>query len=399
MNKKNKTRNKGFSMALVLSAVVLLLLLGSSLLGLSENARITSIRRSQEIAAKCAADAGLTRVLYDLNTAYLQGTLDLNNLPSEFSVPIENFDARFGYTVHIDGQGNIIIDSTGTSGPSSKTVHCGVEVYSTRFEHTLFADNFEIKNNVFIDGYNSDYGPYGGLNTIPISIGTNNTDSGAVKLDTIGYINGDIYVGPDGDPSSVVDKGRHFDVTGTMTAAEEEKNIPILPPPSLPDRGEKPSGTITENAIYENIISTSNNEIITIEGNITLYITGKVEIDNGAQVVVTDGSSLTLYIADTFKMSNGGKINNLTQKPPNCKIFSTAEGEVDYCFDNVGEFYGALYAPNATIEIKNNAIIYGAILGKELLIDNSAEIYGDRALLNGTFGDNDTKLVKGNWWE
>jgi len=398
MNKKNKTRNSGFTIALVLSVIVLLLLLGGSLLGLSQNAHITSIRRSQEIAAKCAADAGLTKVLSDLNAAYLQGTLDLSNLPSEFTVNIENFEANFGYIVYLDAQGDIIIDSTGTAGPCDKTVHCNVEVRSSQFEHALFADSFDISNNAFIDGYNSDFGTYGGVNISSISIGTNNTDSGAIKLGNIGYINGNIYVGPGGDPSNVIDKEKNFDVTGTMSAAEEEKDIPIIAAPSLPNRGSTPSGTVTEDGRYSEIVI-SNGDTITIDGHITLYITGKIEIDNNAQIQITEGSSLTLYIADAFKMSNGGKINNLTQKPPNCKIFSTATSEVDYCFDNIGEFYGALYAPNGKVEIKNNATIYGAILGKELIIDNSAEIYGDRALLRGTFNDDDTTLIKGKWWE
>ncbi|MCF7955367.1 MAG: hypothetical protein K9M75_06165 [Phycisphaerae bacterium] len=400
MNRKNKNRNSGFAMAMVLSVIVLLLLLGGSLLGLSQNAEIASIRRSQEIAAKCAADAGMTKVMSDLKTAYETGTLDLNNLPSEFAVDIENFDANFGYIVYLDSTGNIMIDSTGSAGPSDKTVHCRVDVYSSRFEYTLFADNFDIQNNAYIDGYNSDFGPYGGINVCSISIGTNNTENNAIELDNNGYINGDIFVGPGSDPSKVINGGKHFDVTGEISAAEEEKNTPIVAPPSLDYKGSSPSGTVTENGRYSEIVM-GNGETVTIDGEITLRIEGNVELDNNAEIEITEGSSLTLFIDGTFKMSNGGKINNITQKPPHCIIFSTATSEVEYCFDNIGVFYGALYAPNAKVEIKNNAIIYGAILGKELQIDNSTEIYGDKALLNlkGTFNDPDTTLVKGKWWE
>jgi hypothetical protein len=398
MNKKTKQRNSGFTMALVLCVIVLLLLLGTSLLGLSENARIASTRRSQEIAAKCAADAGLTKILSDINYAYEQGTLELTNLPSEFVVDIENFDANFGYIVYLDATGDIIIDSTGTDGPCNRTVHCKVKVKSTRFEHALFADNFEIKNNAFIDGYNSDFGPYGGNNIITTSIGTNNTDSGAIDLDTIGYINGDISVGPGANPLTVIQKGTHFDVTGEMSAANEPKVVQIATPPSLLNMGLQPSGTITESGSYQEI-KLGNNEIIEIDGDITLYITGDVELDNNAEIIITEGSSLTLYIGNSFTMSNGGKINNQTEKPPNCIVYSTATSEVDYLFDNTGTYHGAIYAPNANIEINNNAVFYGSILGKELKVDNSAEVYADHALLNGNYGDPETILTKGNWWE
>lgn len=398
MKAKQINKRTGFTMALVLMVIVLMLLLGTSLLSLAKNTHIASIRRSQEIAAKCAADAGLTLVMSQLNTAYALGTLELSNLPSGPITNIENSNANFLYSVYIDGVGNIRIDCTGASGPCYRTVHCIVDVESDRFEHALFADNFEIKNGAFIDGYNSNYGAYGGYNIISTSMGTNSTNDDSIKLDNNGYLNGNIVVGPDGKPSKVIDGGKHFDVTGSKFAADEEKNTPVISAPSLPDKGSSPSGTITEDGRYSDIQMT-NGETITIEGHITLYITGKVELDNNAEIEISEGSSLTLYIEGEFKMSNGGKINNLNQKPPNCKVFSTATSEVDYCFDNVGEFYGAVYAPNGKIEIKNNAVIYGAILGKELKIDNSAEVYGDQGLRKGTFNDADTKLIKGRWWE
>lgn len=399
MNNKIKNRNSGFSMAMVLSVIVLMLILGSSLLALSENARITSIRRSQEIAAKCAADAGLTKVLSDLNTSYLQGTLELTDLPSETDVPIENFDAKFGYLVYLDGQGNIIIDSTGKSGPSSKTVHCKVGVHSGIFEHALFANNFDISNNAAIDGYNSDYGPYGGVNVISTSIGTNSTSNNSIQLDVIGNLNGDIIVGPGADPVDVIKEGTHFEITGSSSAAEEEKPLPIIAPPAtLNYKGTSVNGNINESGIYDTVNST-NGEVITIDGDITLYITGDFRLDNGSTILINPSSSLKLFIAGSFQMSNVSAINNLTEKPPKCMIYSTASSTVNYSFNNTGNFYGALYAPNANVQVSNNAVIYGSIVANELNIDNSAEIYGDKALLNGNFGDEDTKLVNGKWWE
>lgn len=401
MKKKNKNRNSGFAMALVLLAIVLLLLLGGSLLGLSQNAEITSIRRSQEIAAKCAADAGITKALFDLNVLYTDSSLDLDNLLPQPAIDLENSDAQFEYNVYLD-VGNITVDSTGTSGPCVKTVHCTIQVYSSIFEHPFFASKFDIGNSI-IDGYNSNYGLYGGLNISPISIATNNTDTDSIKLANGGSLNGDIYVGPDGSPLDVIDKKQNFDVTGSFETLEEEKNIPVILPPSLTYEDAKASGTITDSGQYGEIISSANNEVvITIEGDVTLHITGNVELDNGATIEITEGSSLTLFIDGAFKMLNGGKINNSTKKPPNCKIYSThddPETPVEYNLSNTGEFYGSLYTPNANVHINENVLIYGAIIANELIIDNSSEVYGDKALLEGIYGDDNTKLIIGNWWE
>lgn len=401
MNRKNKNRNSGFAMAMVLSVIVLLLLLGGSLLGLSQNAEISSIRRSQEIAAKCAADAGLTKSLFDLNVLYTDSSLDLNNLLPQPAIDLENSDTQFEYTVYLDG-GNITVDSTGTSGPCVKTVHCTIQVYSSRFEHPFFANTIDIGNST-IDGYNSDYGLYGGLNISPISIATNNTDTDSIVLANGGYLNGDIFVGPDGSPLDVIDKKQNFDVTGSFDTLEEEKNIQVISPPSLTYKGAMASGTITESGQYGEISSSANNEVvITIEGDVTLHITGNVELDNGATIEITEGSSLTLFINNNFKMLNGGKINNTTREPPMCIIYSThndPETPVEYNLSNTGEFYGAFYTPNANMHISENVSMYGAIIANELIIDNSSELYGDKALLEGTFNDPDTTLVKGKWWE
>jgi hypothetical protein len=399
MNKINTNRNSGFTMALVLMVILLMLLLGTSLLSLSKNTRIASIRRSQEIAAKCAADAGLTMAISRLAVSYEQGTLDLANLPSEPAINIENSEGSFRYVVYLGAMGEITIDSTGLSGPCQRTVHCNVDVQSGRFEHALFADSFIISNNAFIDGYNSDYGPYGGANVIITSIGTNNTADGAIKLDMVGDLKGDIIVGPGADPANVIDMGTHFEITGETSAAEEEKTIPILSPSStLTHKGSTLQGTITESGTYDQINST-NGEAITIEGDVTINVTGDVRLDNNSMIVINPGSSLTLFIEGTFEMSNGGGINNLTQKPPKCKIFSTATTQVLYDFNNTGTFYGALYAPNANVQVSNNAIIYGAIVANTLNIDNSSEIYGDEALTKGIFNDDDTSLTRGKWWE
>ena len=388
-------------MALVMSVIVLMVLLGTSLLGLSENARISSIRRSQEIAAKCAADTGLTKAVSDLNILYAAGA-GIDDLAGVYSETIEYSNAQFEYTVYLDSNGDIIIDSVGASGPSLKTVHCNIRVYSSRFEHPFFAGRIDVGNSI-IDGYNSSYGLHGGLNISAISIGSNNTDNDSITLANGGYLNGDIFVGPDGNPADVINQKKNFDVTGSSGTLEEEKNIPVIYPPPLTYIGAQASGTITENGQYGEIISIANNEVTaTIDGDVILHITGDVELNNGATLEITEGSSLTLFIDGNFNMLNGGKINNLTQKPPNCIIYSTHDdpaAPVEYTLSNTGEFYGALYTPNANVHISENVLFYGAIISNELLIDNSAEVYGDMALLEGTFGDNDTRLVIDTWWE
>jgi len=66
-NKTVKLKNRGVALPLALIAIVLLLTVGTSILSMGLNARVYSIRDASDISARCAADAGLTKALYEMN--------------------------------------------------------------------------------------------------------------------------------------------------------------------------------------------------------------------------------------------------------------------------------------------------------------------------------------------
>ncbi len=65
-----QSKTKGSVMALVLIAIVILLVTGAGLLSLGLHSQILALRTASDIAARCAADAGLTKALYQMNQKF-----------------------------------------------------------------------------------------------------------------------------------------------------------------------------------------------------------------------------------------------------------------------------------------------------------------------------------------
>ena len=110
-------------MALVLLAVVILLVIGVGLLSLGLHGRSLAERTSAGIAARCAADAGLTKAIFEMNEQLKAGNWQTYATQGEDSVVLyevshmlPNCDAAFLSSVTADGNDNYTIESIGSAG-------------------------------------------------------------------------------------------------------------------------------------------------------------------------------------------------------------------------------------------------------------------------------------------
>ena len=67
MNRLLQSKKRGSAIPLAAVAVLILLAMGTGLLSLGLHSRINSIRTTSGIAARCAADAGLVKALFEMN--------------------------------------------------------------------------------------------------------------------------------------------------------------------------------------------------------------------------------------------------------------------------------------------------------------------------------------------
>jgi len=396
MNKLLRSKRRGFAIPFAVLAVVVLLAIGVGLLSLGLNSRIFSVRTTSDVVARCAADAGLTKALFEMNEKLKVKPWRGYTLPEATNVSLTNCDAVFGYTVTGTVGSGYTIRATGTSAQAQREVSCTLQLRGP-FEAAIFTQGpITLKNSAAVDWYN--YDEYDGN----LKIGTNSTESGAVTLANSATINGDVAVGVGGDPNVAIDVASGADITGeTYSLTEEVELAPVTVPRLLQWLPSQP--TITNDDIIRHSgkyrgIDLRKGKTIRIDGNVSLYIVGDMVLGNESELQIQEDASLTVYLGGDLEGKNSSAINNETQDPKKLKIYGLDSCE-SMVFKNSSDFYGAIYAPNANVVMNNSADTYGAVVANGFELKNSATFNYDASLRDTSVNDEFVSFTVRNWHE
>jgi len=383
MNRRQskQSERKGAVMALVLFVIIILSIAGVGLLELGLRSRTFAARTASDIEARCAADAGLVKAVFEMNEKLKVTPWDDNILPQATNEVLPNCGATFSYTVTGDLGSGYTIEATGKSDRVVKQANCALQLRGP-FDAAIFVDTtMSLKEGTIVDWYNYSEGEKN------LQIGTNSIDPGGIDLKNGVLVNGDLVVGFGGDPDAVI-QASWATITGDSYAMTQ---IYDLPPIGVPGYLQQLSSegtitdtiTITTSGKYDGI-NLGSGEIITIDGPVALDITGNIILKNSAQLQIVDmetnpNASLTLYVGGNIDCRNGCAINNLAQDAKKLKIYG-----LDTCsdmdFKNSTDFYGAIYAPNADVTFYNSGEAYGAVVANSFEQKNSATFHYDASL-------------------
>jgi Tfp pilus assembly protein PilX len=419
---RSKPREKGA--ALFLSLLVGVVLLGMALpflFKMTGRYHITE-KSYKSLAALNLAEAGVERAIWELNYGNISSW---SGSSASRTLTIPNFTASDGdvigdiaITVSDPAGNNPVIESTGSvpfvaSANLSRTVCVVLQAGGAppTFDFGVFGDKgATVDNNAYIDSYDSRLGAYGGSNIHHNGdVGTNATTYASLNVgltfDNNAYIDGDAMTGYQSNPNSVIHQGNNSVITGQKAALSAPKAMPSVPEPtgltyqgdySLGDNG---TGSLSQSSQYTNF-TLSNNAVVTIVSNVTLYITGTFTLSNNAQFRINSGCGVTMYFGGTWNISNNALINNLTQDPTKLLMFGTDSFSGSKTFCNNTATYGALYFPKADVTLSNNGGIFGSVVANKIVQSNNAAIHYDEALgsLSTGFGSSGAYVVK-SWQE
>ena len=373
----------GIAIVTVVILTFILLVLGAAFLKLATTERISADKNVHLNKAFYLAETGVERGREWLNSTSI--------LPTEQQVLF--LEEPFGggtYDVTIEpiSATEYEISSTGRFGHPTvaKTLNVIMQAQSV-FSYAVFGDEeVTMMSNSYTDSYNSQNGLYGGANVGSNGdIGTNAITTApdyAINIRNNAWVNGDAFIGPEGDIYQAIDVADTGLITGEQGVLDSEFPLPeVVAPTGLPVCGElvlDGDFTITNSGEYSLIILT-NNSILTLDGDITLYITGPLELNSNSQLVVTEGSDINIYLGDDFYQESNTAVNNVTKDPTKLSIYGLPTTDDIIWYSN-SEFYGALYAPDADILINSNAQIYGSIIGNTVTLDSNATVHYDEAL-------------------
>ncbi len=233
----------------------------------------------------------------------------------------------------------------------------------------------------YVDSYDSTQGAYYGVHGSNVSVGTNSTANGAINLSGGAAVYGDVYAGPGGDPAKAITTSGGAVIYGTEGALSVLKG---MAPASDPGGGTsvsfKNGTTLTSGTYRVSSINLSGSGIGTINGKVTLFVTGSLNLSGGAQIVILPGGSLTVYLNGKLNVS-GGSIVNETLSPHNLTIYGTATCSTANYSGN-SAFYGVIYAPAAKTMISGGDDIYGSVIGSSVSISGGAAVHYDDSLGN-----------------
>jgi inhibitor of cysteine peptidase len=280
--------------------------------------------------------------------------------------------------VSVDGVSQGAISSyTFTNVTANHTISASF----TRNFGVFGATGVTISGGGYVDSYDSSKGAYSGSHGPNGSIGTNSTANGAINLSGGAVIYGDALVGPGGNPAKAITTSGGAVINGSEGALSSAKSMTPMTDPGGGTSTNFTNGTTLTSGTYRvSSINLSGSGVGTINGNVTLYVTGSMTLSGTAQIVVSQGSSLTLYVDGSVSVSGGGIVNK-NLNPHNLTVYGTSTCTTA-SYSGSSAFYGVIYTPKASTSISGSSGIYGTVIGGSITMSGGAVVHYDESLGN-----------------
>ncbi|MGB0416210.1 MAG: DUF7305 domain-containing protein [Coraliomargarita sp.] len=444
---KYQTRKSGSALLTAVIFVFVAAMLSGSFLKLAYNEYNYSVRSYLQSSAFNLAESGVELAIKALSDGSVSG--------STWSTSHSGYMSDGGYTGDID---IVILNATSSSptvyaegimsGHPSGDISKQIKVELSTGSIVPFEKGFAARdgvtmsgNGVIIDSYNSKYGAY----RANLSGSGAPSDYGATENNTRVNKNDDITVASDTMVLSVgettVDQG-NADVYGYL-ATRENTNVSVgprgmvtsygsnshdtsrisydfyadFPVQSSPASGLTSISNITgartlnsgSYTVSQVSVSGNSRNVVTVNGDVTLVVTGNMSFTGQSSINVTAGSTLTIYAEGDVAIAGNG-INNTDLVPSRVSIIGTKDivesggsysaGQTISISGN-GQLAASVYAPGAQVNIKGGGSrgeVYGAVVGYQAHITGGSAFHFDEALRDIVWGGSSNHTID-SWLE
>ena len=399
----NERRRRGATLVLVTTIGVIVGLLSLSMVQLGYSARITAVRDVEKVEARCAADAGLSQAFMQMQQKLIRAHADQQAWTGPIGPgngTLAGTNASYSYQVNTSA-GHYEIVSTGTCGMATKTVHGVLDLDS-------YMEGIGVEHD--LDAKNSTYFGIVGPGTIQdMKIRSNSTETDAMIFRTNVRVDGDVFCGPGGVPSNVVEVKQNVSIAGQVGASSY---LMVWPPISVPNNllnGPTLSGTMTlpqGRYGYAGDLDIPNASIISVDPDTVnvppqptvIYVPNIMRLGQSVEVIVKAGAMLELYVGQQLVSGNSVGFGNENNYAASLKIFGLPTCTyID--LKTKSNTFACVYAPEADLDLYNAQNFYGSVVGDTFEMKNSGNFYFDTRLQDVTIDDLLARFVISRWWE
>jgi len=262
------------------------------------------------------------------------------------------------YRYHIENQDDtlLIVTSTGVVEGGEYSVDVVLDIggdkWEPQFPLAVFAEkSIEMHASSRVIGH----------------VGTNSTETNAVKLTGVATIDSSLYIGPGGDPDVVVDipawRPTEQAIKGGIKNLNQPHNYPMPEFPDFPDLGDSQGDIIVSGGPMNNLVlqpSDFHNQYfdeVKIQNNRTLTLNlgdqdwvirvGILNIHQG-HLILNGTGAITFYIEDEFKIGGSSTLNQNGQNSQSMIYYQGTDG---ISIAGATKFKSNLFIENADLTI------------------------------------------------
>ncbi|MCH7545920.1 MAG: hypothetical protein IID30_05895, partial [Planctomycetes bacterium] len=283
---------------------------------------------SEQSASAQAAEAYMSGVVRDFRSSHADFGQDLGIGYGHVAGNVELAQSAIGKPT-LSGTGYFV----STQWRDQSTAAIAPHLFSNGTGSVQLVTGPTMNGNPTFDTYNSQLGPYGGVNIGPApAVQTGST----MPLITI----------PTGLPPLV----NEVILTGNGT-------------------------TILSADIHCNDFRIQNNHTVTISGDVIIFCEQDFRVNNNSEIIIPAGSSLTVYARDNIEFTNNVDVNMSSPDHSRLTIYNLGTEEVRLW--NRAFIYATIISPFAQFHGTNNTDFYGTIVAQTIQLDNSAGLHLD----------------------
>ena len=239
------------------------------------------------------------------------------------------------------------------------------------------APGVAVSDEIVVEGW--DWGGGGRIDALSGNavVSTNSTGGNKVVVKDMGVIDGDVLVGPGGNPSWVIWLWGWGQITGSRGVLSQAINIPVPTAPSMGssvgDKTYSSGTTYISSNLHCDKFRIKNFAIVQISGNVVILAEDNFVVEDWGKLKLDPAATLTLYTKDSFEAFDSAEVNVNTADSSRLMINHLCGDQIELAHSS--RLYATIIAPYAELCIRNSARFYGSFKGEDVRVTDTARLY------------------------